>query len=100
MPYRIYIYNAEKGRSNKMISEVSQITNLKKNRPPKNAFLDTFWKMLTKKIAFFQRALSSKFVLFGTKGAHRQFLGSVSQKWESENSRKGVLLGRQQPPPP
>ena len=50
--------------------------------------------MLTKKSRFSARSPPSKLVYFGAQGALRKNLGSVSQKWISQNSAKGDPLGR------
>ena len=71
------------------------------------AFLGIFWKILTKKIAFF----GARFPLKISKYGHRRLLvlnlGSASHKWVSQNSTKGSAGGRifeektcQPPPPP
>ena len=46
------------------------------------------------KIAFFVARFTSKLVYIGAKDAFRKILGSVSQKWISQNSTKGDPLGR------
>ena len=56
--------------------------NFEKNSP-KKGFLGTFWKSLTKKSRFSERAPPSKLVYFGAQGAFRKILGSVGQKWIS-----------------
>ena len=52
-------------------------------------------KILTKKSRFFGARCPSNLVYSGTKGALRKFLGSVGQKWISQNSTKRDPLGRQ-----
>ena len=42
-----------------------------------------FFESFDQKIAFFRRALTSKLVYIGVKGALRKILGSGSQKWMS-----------------
>ena len=61
----------------------------------KKPFLGIFWKILTKKLHFFWRALPpSKLVYIGAKGAFRKILGSV-EKWISLKFPKGTLwVGR------
>ena len=69
---------------------------LKKNRP-KRSFYALFGKCRPKNCVFSARAPPSKLVNIGAKGAFRKILGSVSQKWISQNSTNGDPLG---PPPP
>ena len=76
----------------------------------KKPFLNTFWKILTKKSRFFFGARSpSKLVYIGAKGAFKKILGSVGQKWISEKVSKGgpfgsaggrISEGGGRPPPP
>ena len=51
--------------------------------------------MLTKKSHFFGARSPSKLVYIRAEGVFSKFLGSVSQKWISQNSTKGDPLGRQ-----
>ena len=63
------------------------------------AFLGTFWKTLTKKLRFFSaRALPSKLVCSGAKGALRKILGSVTKNGYLKIVQR-ALLGRQRSNP-
>ena len=78
----------------------------------KNAFLGTFWKILTKKMHFFWRALppQSKYIfrVRQSKYIFRKFLGSVTKYGYLEIVQRGdPLVGREsnpcrrgRPPPP
>ena len=62
----------------------------------KNSQKSRLWELFEKfwqKIAFFWRALPSKLVYIGAKGAFRKILGSVGQKWISEKVSKRGPFG-------
>ena len=61
---------------------------------PKKCVFRLFLKIFNQKIAFFSaRAPPSKLVFIGAEGAFRKILGSVCQKWISQNSSKGGPFG-------